>query len=130
MSFLCTTFWGMCVLAILRGFRPGDFARMSNKAHTATLNRISRKLGVTPNVSDDVDIRTQDMIVEVETIATVPEAIARLQGQTVKSYIAITNKEGIPKAKSLVGGTSIGLMDPQGNVVVEPAVSDKSVRGS
>lgn len=92
---------------------------MANKAHTATLNRICRKLGVKPALDGKYDIVTAEIIVEVETSATVADAVERLKDQTLPAYIAVTNKEGIQMAKSLIEGTKLGLMDPQGNIVVE-----------
>ena len=91
---------------------------MSNKAHTATLNRIRHKYGVS-EPCEPFDIRTNDMIIEVETSATIAQAIERLQSQTLPTYIAVTNKEGIKLAQSLVRETSIGVMDPKGEIVVQ-----------
>ena len=92
---------------------------MSNKAHTATLNRICQKLGYNPNPDAEFDIQTAEFIIEVETSATIASAVERLKSQQLPCYIAVTNKEGIHLAHSLVEGTAIGIMDPQGNVVVE-----------
>ena len=92
---------------------------MSNKAHTATLNRICNKLGLCPDADAAFDIQTAEFIIEVETSATIAEAIERLKSQQLPSYIAVTNKEGIHLARTLVEGTAIGIMDPQGNVIVE-----------
>lgn len=91
---------------------------MANKAHTATLNRICQKFGVRPGQSEPFDVRTDELIVEVETSATIAEAIDRLRSQTLPTYIAVTNKEGIKLAQSLVRETSIGVMDPKGEIVV------------
>lgn len=95
---------------------------MANKAHTATLNRICRNLGVSPAASGEFDIITNDLIVEVETSATLVDAVERLKSQKLPCYVAVTNKEGIQLAKSTVEGTGVGVMDPQGNVLVESTV--------
>lgn len=92
---------------------------MSNKAHTATFNRICQRLGIRTKEGGEFDIRTPDFIVEVETSATIAEAVERLKSQSLPCYIAVTNKEGLPPARKLVSGTSVGIMDPQGNIVVE-----------
>ena len=91
---------------------------MANKAHTATLNRICRKYGLQANSDGQpYDIQTCELIIEVETSASVPEAVKRLDSLPSPVYIAVTNKEGIGFAELHVQGTSIGLLDPQGNVI-------------
>ena len=93
---------------------------MPNKAHTATLNRICHRYGVNPERSqpDPFDVVIDDVIIEVETSASLPEAIERLKSKRRPVYIAVTNKEGLKLATKLVEGTSIGLMDPRGNVIL------------
>lgn len=91
---------------------------MSNKAHTATLNRICQRFGYKPSSSGPHDIAEDDVIIEVETSASIVEAVERLKTQVKPAYIAVTNKEGIRFAKQQVEGTEIGILDPQGNVIV------------
>ena len=90
---------------------------MSNKAHTATLNRICHRYGFSSNPDGPHDISAEDFIIEVETSASIPEAVQRLKSNNQPVYIAITNKEGIKFATEMVKDTPIGVMDPQGNVV-------------
>ena len=90
---------------------------MSNKAHTATLNRICLRYGVQPTPEGPYDIQTEDVIIEVETSASVDEAVGRLRSLTCAAYIAVTNKEGIDFAINQTTDTCIGILDPQGNVV-------------
>jgi hypothetical protein len=90
---------------------------MSNKAHTATLNRISQRYGVKASTEGSYDIRTDQFIIEVETSASIDDAIERLRGRNEAVYIAVTNKEGVSFAVQKVAGTAIGIMDPQGNVI-------------
>lgn len=92
---------------------------MANKAHTATLNRICHKLGLRPASDGKFDIQTAEFIVEVETSATLADAVERLRSEELPCYIAVTNNEGIRLARSQVAGTAIGIMDPRGNIVVE-----------
>ena len=77
-------------------------------------------------MADDVDIRTSEMIIEVETSATIVEAVERLSSPKLPSYVAVTNKEGINLARKLVEGTGVGVMDPQGNIIVESLPSHDS----
>lgn len=88
-----------------------------NKAHTATLNRICQRYGVQPATEAGFDIKTDGLIIEVETSASIVEAVERLKEQRGPVYIALTNKEGLRGAMGHVDGTEIGLMDPQGNVL-------------
>lgn len=88
-----------------------------NKAHTATLNRICVRYGVKPSAKGDFDIKTDGLIIEVETSASVADAVERLQSERGPVYIALTNKEGLKVAMSCVAETEIGIMDPKGNVL-------------
>ena len=90
---------------------------MPNKAHTTTLNRICRRYGVVPDPNGAFDLRIADAIIEVETSATIDDAILRLQTEPGAVYIALTNKEGVSYAVKRVAHTKVGIMDPQGNVV-------------
>lgn len=90
---------------------------MTNKAHTATVNRICLRYGMRPSEHGPYDIRTQDVIIEVETSASIAAAVDRLKAEACAAYIAVTNKEGLRFAVARVDGTHIGVMDPQGNVV-------------
>lgn len=93
---------------------------MANKAHTATLNRICLKYGLKPNPDGKpFDIQTTEFVIEVETSASLAASIERLRTRASPAYIAVTNKEGLKLARPLLAGTSIGLLDPQGNVVLE-----------
>ena len=91
---------------------------MANKAHTATLNRIRIRYGVQSSDKGAYDIKTDNVIIEVETSASIAEAVERLRSQDCPVYIAVTNKEGIRFATAQVSGTNVGVMDPQGNVVL------------
>lgn len=100
-----------------RDFPPGvREPAMQNKAHTATLNRIAQRYGVAPSPGAH-DIETDDFIIEVETSASIDDAVALLRDQSVAVYIAVTNKEGVALAVQRVESTMIGVMDPQGNVI-------------
>ena len=90
-----------------------------NKAHTATANRIATTFGTTYNSGNGFDIQTDQMTIEVETTATVKEAIDRLLDQPGKVYVALTNKDGVNEAMRLVVNTKVGVMDPHGKIVRE-----------
>lgn len=88
-----------------------------NKAHTATLNRICLRYGVEPSGKGDFDIKTDGLIIEVETSASIADAVQRLRAERGPVYIALTNKEGLKVAMQTVAETEIGIMDPKGNVL-------------
>ena len=95
---------------------------LENKAHTATANRVAKRYGAKFNSGEGFDIQTDDMIIEVETTATVSEAVARLVPVSGTVYLAITNKDGVEEALRLVAQTSLGGMDAQGEII-KPAGS-------
>jgi hypothetical protein len=88
-----------------------------NKAHTATAHRIARRYGAEYNDGEGIDIPCESFAIEVETTATIREAVARLAGREGLFYVAVTNKEAIQEALRLTEGTRVGVMDPQGNIV-------------
>lgn len=92
-----------------------------NKAHTATANRIAKRYQAVYNDGDGIDIACDHMLIEVETTATIAEGVARLNGRSERAYVAVTNKEGVAEALRLTQGTSVGVMDPRGNIVKESA---------
>jgi hypothetical protein len=92
---------------------------VSNKAHTATVRRIATRLGVEPSSDGHPDIATPEMVVEVETSATLADGVARLRTRRGRRFVAVTNREALSEALELVAGTGIGVMNPQGDVVLD-----------
>ena len=91
----------------------------TNKAHTATAHRLARRFSTIYNESAGFDIQTDQLTVEVETTATIADALDRLANQPGPVYVAVTNREGIHEALRLTEGTRIGVMDPQGEIIRE-----------
>jgi hypothetical protein len=88
-----------------------------NKAHTATVNRIIRRYAGASAWDINVDIRTSEAIIEVETEATIHRGVRRLKTFEGPVYLAVTNREALPEALRATNGSHIGVMDPQGNIV-------------
>src|SRR6266446_2912501 len=89
----------------------------SSKAHTATVNRIARRYGGELNLDRGPDITTPQMVIEVETTATLHRGVRRLKTCKGPAYLAVTNKEALAEALRLTARTAIGVMDPRGNIV-------------
>jgi hypothetical protein len=92
---------------------------MANKAHTATLRRLSQRYGVA--AGDSFDLAGSDLIIEVETAATVADGVRKLQLAAGRRFVAMTNQESIREALLLTTATPIGVMNPRGDVVKEAA---------
>ena len=92
---------------------------MVNKAHTATLRRITKRYSGIVGSGNEVDITAGDMLIEVETAATLVPGIERLSTHACRRYIAVTNRETLGDALRLTAGTGIGVMNPQGDIVRE-----------
>lgn len=88
-----------------------------DRSHKTTANRIARKLGTAYEPGQGADIQTSRLVVEVETAKSVREAPGQLQGYRGPVYIAGVNQEAIERALEVTKGTTIGVMDNQGNVV-------------
>jgi len=90
---------------------------VENKAHTATANRIAQMFGVKYRPGERFDIQTDSVTIEVETIATVSDAIETLESTPGKVYVALTNRDGVDEALRLTDGSRVGVMDSKGNIV-------------
>lgn len=89
----------------------------ANKAHTATANRIAKRYGGIYNHGDGPDISTDELTIEVETTATIRQAVRRLTGGKGAVFVAVTNKDGVVEALRIAQDTRVGVMDPQGQIV-------------
>ena len=88
-----------------------------SKSHKATANRLANKFGTEYNTCKGADIKTDNVAIEVETPETIRDASRQLQGHKKPVYIAGTNKEAVDIALETTKGTTIGVMDNQGNIV-------------
>ena len=88
-----------------------------SRSHKTTSNRIANKYGVEYNNVEGVDIVSNRATVEVETPDTVQDGLRQLQGYHGSVYIAGTNQEAVDNAIEATKGTTIGVMDNQGNIV-------------
>ena len=88
-----------------------------SRSHKTTSNRIAKKMNTEYNDGKGVDIKSTNATIEVETQETVADALGQLQGHRGPVYIAGTNKEAVNKAMETTKGTTVGVMDNQGNIV-------------
>ena len=88
-----------------------------SRSHKTTANRIAKKYNTQYNEGQGADIQTSRIAVEVETPETVPDAMRQLQGHRRPVYIAGTNQEAVERALEITKGTTVGVMDNQGNIV-------------
>lgn len=88
-----------------------------SKSHKTTANRIAESLGTEYNSGKGVDVKAPGITVEVETPNTVSDGVKQLHGHHGEVYIAGTNQEAVDAAVKRTEGTTIGVMDKQGNVV-------------
>lgn len=88
-----------------------------SRSHKATASRIAKKLKTVYNSGKGVDIKSTRATVEVETPETVSQAPSQLRGHKGPAYIAGTNQQAVKKALKVTEGTTIGVMDNQGNII-------------
>jgi len=88
-----------------------------SKSHKTTANRIARKYRTEYNEGAGADIQTSRVAVEVEPPESVSDAMRQLQGYRRSAYIAGTNQEAVNKALEVTRGTTVGVMDSQGNII-------------
>ena len=87
------------------------------RSHKITANRIARKYRVEYTEGAGVDIQTSQVAVEVEPAESVSDAMRQLQGYRKRVYIAGTSQDAVEKALEATEGTTVGVMDSQGNIV-------------
>jgi RNase P/RNase MRP subunit p30 len=88
-----------------------------DRAHKATANRLAKKFQTEYTPEKGVDITNKRIAIEIESPQTVKDGIQQLQGYKKPVYIAGTNKEAVQKALEVTKGTTVGVMDNQGNIL-------------
>ena len=88
-----------------------------SKSHKTTSNRIARKYRTEYNKGAGADIQSSQVVVEVEPPESVSDAMRQLLGYRKSVYIAGTNQEAVNKALEVTKGSTVGVMDSQGNIV-------------
>src|SRR5262245_19707501 len=97
---------------------------MANKAHAAVVRRLIERYGDSSKEnSNGFDVHIGDLIIEVETTATLLGAVERLRQTSGRRFIAVTNREALEDAVAVTAQTDIGVMDPWGEIVREPTRS-------
>ena len=89
----------------------------SGRSHNIAAKRIARKYNTEYNEGRGPDINTPSVTIEVETPETVKDGIRQLQGFRKPVYIAGSNQQAVEAALAATDGTTIGVMDAQGNIV-------------
>lgn len=84
--------------------------------HKQTAQRIAKKYKTTYNNGKGADVIADNIIVEVETEGTVHSGNQQLRGYNKPVYIAGTNAKATKKAMEQTSGTTIGVMDNNGNI--------------
>jgi hypothetical protein len=90
---------------------------MANKAHAATMRRLSERYDVA--LGRAFDLMGKDLIIEVETAATVADGIRKLLQAGGRRFVAMTNQESVDDALLIARSTEIGVMSPRGDIVKE-----------
>ncbi len=85
--------------------------------HDNTANRIALKKGVEYNRGQGPDVATSRQVIEVETADTVRDGFRQLRGFRRPIYIAGADGAATRAALEAARGTTVGVMDQQGNVV-------------
>ncbi len=88
-----------------------------SKSHKAATNRIADLYGAQYNQGKGADLKTPNIAIEVETPETVSDGLRQLQGHQGPVYIAGTNKDAVEKALEKTEGTTVGVMDRNGNII-------------
>lgn len=85
--------------------------------HDKTAKRLADKEGVDYNRGQGPDVNSRRRAIEVETAETVSDGLRQLQGFKKPVYIAGTNEEATMAALKATEGTTVGVMNSQGEIV-------------
>ena len=85
--------------------------------HDKAANRIAKQNNTEYNKGQGPDVNTSRRAIEVETEKTVSDGLRQLQGFNKPVYIAGATKAATEKALEITEGTTVGVMDQNGNVV-------------
>ena len=88
-----------------------------SRSHKTTANRLAALYNAEYNHGPGVDIKAEDITIEVETPETVADAGRQLSGHRGPVYVAGTNKKAVEQALDRYGDSTIGVMDNQGTIV-------------
>ena len=88
-----------------------------SRKHRETAQRIARRYDTEYNNGPGADNRTHGMTVEVETQGTVSDAKRQLRGHKGLVFVAGADAQATQRACEEMQGTTIGVMDPYGNVL-------------
>ncbi len=85
--------------------------------HDDTARRIAEQKSVEYNRGQGPDVITRTQAIEVETAETVRDGLRQLRGYQKSAYIAGADKKATEAALEATKGTTVGVMDPHGNIV-------------
>ena len=91
--------------------------RNPSHAHERVAKKLAKKYGAEYPPRAGVDVVTNNIAIEVETLGGVKQGIQQLQGHKKRAYIAGVNKATVQEAMAATEGTTIGVIDKDGNVV-------------
>ena len=88
-----------------------------SRSHKITANRLAGIYNTQYNQGQGADIKTDNIVIEVETPDTVADAGRQLSGHRGPVYVAGTNQEAVERALARYDDTTIGVMDNQGTII-------------
>ena len=87
--------------------------------HDRVARRIAQQHDAEYNQGAGADIQAEGCAIEVETMETVGDAARQLSGYRKPVFVAGTSQKAVDMAVEHYEGTSIGVMDGEGNIVKE-----------
>jgi hypothetical protein len=84
-----------------------------------TANRIAKKFNTEYIPGVGADVKTDDIAIKVVTPDSIVDGMRELRGHRKPVYLAGTNKATVNAALEAIKGTTVGVMDSQGNIVEE-----------
>lgn len=92
---------------------------MTNKAHSAVVNRMITRYQGKPANDGAIDVVGGGLQIAVETTATLATNFPTILALPGTRYIAVTNQESLTEALRLTAGTPVGVMNSKGDIVKE-----------
>jgi hypothetical protein len=90
---------------------------VESRSHKSTDKKLTQKYKTGYNHGKGADIQTRNMAIEVETEGTVQSGLRQLLGHRKPVYVAGANVATVKKALEVADGSTVGVMDSQGNII-------------
>lgn len=94
---------------------------MTKKAHTTVVNRLLARYQGERATDGTIDIVAGELLIAVESTATLEASVGHLLQMAGLRYVAVTNQESLHEALAICADTPLGVMNARGEILKSAA---------